>query len=319
VPQLDVELPSSYGFGSFADSYLQKKDDTAPGDYFVHTSPPAKPAMVQGNVPIVTTPGDFSLDSRPSTANSTHKPYVPPTPAQSTITPPATSSLNAPNLYMHQKGNHSWCAEPQYMQQDAVPIVATARPTAAQLAKTATIPPQYKQPAKESVPVSRQDSSTSTVSTTSTSGGSSAFAYTTYQVDTVPTQQPSRRASRNNASNSLSPQTSVVSRSRVQGQKKIVYSAMLSRVAEAFQDKIVLQNHVKDGLDYKLSFTGKDAVVRALLYVTKSVGFAVPHCQDIGPQPSTPLGQSVGCTAFLPRRHVRPQTARQSTRSVRVP
>ncbi|ORX91433.1 CNH-domain-containing protein [Basidiobolus meristosporus CBS 931.73] len=42
--------------------------------------------------------------------------------------------------------------------------------------------------------------------------------------------------------------------------KVVIYPALLSRVAEVFREKIVLQNHVKDSLEYKNCFTGREAV-----------------------------------------------------------
>ncbi|KAK9702814.1 RHO1 GDP-GTP exchange protein 2, variant 2 [Basidiobolus ranarum] len=40
----------------------------------------------------------------------------------------------------------------------------------------------------------------------------------------------------------------------------IIYPALLSRVAEIFREKVVLQNHMKDSLEYKDCFTGREAV-----------------------------------------------------------
>lgn len=46
------------------------------------------------------------------------------------------------------------------------------------------------------------------------------------------------------------------------GKKKpMVYSALLSRVAVVFKERIVLQTLTKDALEYKECFTGKNAVV----------------------------------------------------------
>ncbi|ORX96778.1 CNH-domain-containing protein [Basidiobolus meristosporus CBS 931.73] len=42
--------------------------------------------------------------------------------------------------------------------------------------------------------------------------------------------------------------------------KILIYPALLSRVAEIFREKIVLQNHMKDSLEYKDCFTGREAV-----------------------------------------------------------
>lgn len=42
----------------------------------------------------------------------------------------------------------------------------------------------------------------------------------------------------------------------------IVYPALLSRVAEAFRVRVTLSNRMKDNLEYKDCFDGREAVVR---------------------------------------------------------
>ncbi|EPT02968.1 hypothetical protein FOMPIDRAFT_1142932 [Fomitopsis schrenkii] len=49
----------------------------------------------------------------------------------------------------------------------------------------------------------------------------------------------------------------------------IVYPALLSRVAEAFKSRIVLQDRVKDGLTYKDAFDGREAVDK-IAYIIKT-------------------------------------------------
>jgi RHO1 GDP-GTP exchange protein 1/2 len=49
----------------------------------------------------------------------------------------------------------------------------------------------------------------------------------------------------------------------------LVYPALLSRVAEAFKDRIALADQSKDGLDYKSSFTGEEAVT-TIAYIIKT-------------------------------------------------
>ncbi|KAM6497062.1 CNH domain containing protein [Amanita muscaria] len=49
----------------------------------------------------------------------------------------------------------------------------------------------------------------------------------------------------------------------------IVYPALLSRVAEAFRERIPLSDRVKDGLTYKNSFDGRDAVDK-IAYIIKT-------------------------------------------------
>jgi hypothetical protein len=61
----------------------------------------------------------------------------------------------------------------------------------------------------------------------------------------------------NNNSNSFNPPGSTGTNSR---KIPIVYPALLSRVADAFRMRIILQTHYKDALEYKTSFNGRDAV-----------------------------------------------------------
>jgi hypothetical protein len=49
----------------------------------------------------------------------------------------------------------------------------------------------------------------------------------------------------------------------------LVYPALLSRVAEAFKDRIALADQSKDGLDYKSGFTGEEAVT-TIAYIIKT-------------------------------------------------
>lgn len=54
-----------------------------------------------------------------------------------------------------------------------------------------------------------------------------------------------------------------------QRKSPIVYPALLSRVAEAFRDRIALQDRVKDGLTYKNAFDGREAVDK-IAYIIKT-------------------------------------------------
>ncbi|KAJ3765876.1 hypothetical protein FB446DRAFT_608931, partial [Lentinula raphanica] len=49
----------------------------------------------------------------------------------------------------------------------------------------------------------------------------------------------------------------------------IVYPALLSRVAEAFRDRIQLADRLKDGLTYKNAFDGREAVDK-IAYIIKT-------------------------------------------------
>lgn len=49
----------------------------------------------------------------------------------------------------------------------------------------------------------------------------------------------------------------------------IVYPALLSRVAEAFQDRVPITDRVKDGLTYKDAFDGREAVDK-IAYIIKT-------------------------------------------------
>jgi hypothetical protein len=49
----------------------------------------------------------------------------------------------------------------------------------------------------------------------------------------------------------------------------IVYPALLSRVAEAFRERIPLSDRIKDGLTYKNAFDGRDAVDK-ISYIIKT-------------------------------------------------
>lgn len=49
----------------------------------------------------------------------------------------------------------------------------------------------------------------------------------------------------------------------------IVYPALLSRVAEAFRERIPISDRIKDGLTYKNAFDGRDAVDK-IAYIIKT-------------------------------------------------
>lgn len=61
-------------------------------------------------------------------------------------------------------------------------------------------------------------------------------------------------------------QTTVTTHSR---RSPIVYPALLSRVAEAFKARVLLTEHVKDGLVYKDTFDGREAVDK-ICYIIKT-------------------------------------------------
>lgn len=63
--------------------------------------------------------------------------------------------------------------------------------------------------------------------------------------------------SNHTSSNALSPATTSPFPRR---RPPIVYPALLSRVADAFRERIILSDKEKDGLEYKNAFTGQDAV-----------------------------------------------------------
>lgn len=63
-----------------------------------------------------------------------------------------------------------------------------------------------------------------------------------------------------------SPNNSITVRPR---KSPIVYPALLSRVAEAFRDRITLSDRFKDGLTYKNAFDGRDAVDK-IAYIIKT-------------------------------------------------
>ncbi|PBK72403.1 CNH-domain-containing protein [Armillaria solidipes] len=56
---------------------------------------------------------------------------------------------------------------------------------------------------------------------------------------------------------------------RVPKKSPIVYPALLSRVAEAFRDRINLGDRIKDGLEYKEAFDGREAVDK-IAYIIKT-------------------------------------------------
>lgn len=60
--------------------------------------------------------------------------------------------------------------------------------------------------------------------------------------------------------------TTVTTHSR---RSPIVYPALLSRVAEAFKSRVLLAEHVKDGLQYKDTFDGREAVDK-ICYIIKT-------------------------------------------------
>jgi len=57
--------------------------------------------------------------------------------------------------------------------------------------------------------------------------------------------------------------------SKQQRKTPVVYPALLSRVSEAFRDRIPLADRVKDGLTYKDAFDGREAVDK-IAYIIKT-------------------------------------------------
>lgn len=55
----------------------------------------------------------------------------------------------------------------------------------------------------------------------------------------------------------------------MRGRSPVVYPALLSRVAEAFKERIILVDRVKDGLTYKEAFDGREAVDK-IAYIIKT-------------------------------------------------
>lgn len=96
-----------------------------------------------------------------------------------------------------------------------------------------------------------------------TAAASSAPGYdrTLSMTSTSPTQPNNPRASM-----ALPASTTVVTHSR---RSPIVYPALLSRVAEAFKARIQLGEHIKDGLLYKDTFNGREAVDK-ICYIIKT-------------------------------------------------
>lgn len=50
--------------------------------------------------------------------------------------------------------------------------------------------------------------------------------------------------------------------------KPIVYSALLSRIAIELRQRITLSDHIKDDIEYKNTFDGKEVVVRIYIYIS---------------------------------------------------
>jgi hypothetical protein len=61
-----------------------------------------------------------------------------------------------------------------------------------------------------------------------------------------------------------------------------VYPALLSKVAEAFKESIVLTTKTKDSIKYKDVFDGKEAVVKKKLFVvtTRTQFLCRTNCLD---------------------------------------
>ncbi|KAF2395568.1 citron like protein [Trichodelitschia bisporula] len=101
-----------------------------------------------------------------------------------------------------------------------------------------------------------------TASQSSMASRSMSMASTT--ISTATTAVPERPSPETPKSSSQSGQTMTVSR-----RAPLVYPALLSRVAECFQERINLSDLTKDGLDYKNAFTGEDAVT-LIAYIIKT-------------------------------------------------
>jgi len=78
-----------------------------------------------------------------------------------------------------------------------------------------------------------------------------------------------KRGSRPNVSSMLEGRASPTSFRTPVRKTPIVYPALLSRVAQAFRDRIPITDRVKDGLTYKDAFDGREAVDK-IAYVIKT-------------------------------------------------
>lgn len=47
--------------------------------------------------------------------------------------------------------------------------------------------------------------------------------------------------------------------------KPIIYAALLSKIALELRHCITLSDHIKDDIEYKNTFTGKDLIVKSIL------------------------------------------------------
>lgn len=55
--------------------------------------------------------------------------------------------------------------------------------------------------------------------------------------------------------------------------KPIVYSALLSRIAIELRQRITLSDHIKDDIEYKNTFDGKQMVVCICIYIFKYIKY----------------------------------------------
>jgi hypothetical protein len=79
----------------------------------------------------------------------------------------------------------------------------------------------------------------------------------------APNERPDSGVKQNGISKSESQRTAV------QRRAPLVYPALLSKVAECFRIRIQTADETKDGLDYKNTFTGEDAVT-LIAYIIKT-------------------------------------------------
>ncbi|KAK3069169.1 hypothetical protein LTS18_000411, partial [Coniosporium uncinatum] len=94
------------------------------------------------------------------------------------------------------------------------------------------------------------------------SQGSNSFSSRTMSlastaVNTINSDRTATMQSNLTKSNSQSTQSPVYTAQR---KSPLVYPALLSRVAETFRERILVNDQEKDGLDYKAAFTGAQAV-----------------------------------------------------------
>jgi hypothetical protein len=77
------------------------------------------------------------------------------------------------------------------------------------------------------------------------------------------------KSNHNNDTNTASPTISPL-----QQQRKPIYSALLSRIATELRQSITLSDHVKDDIEYKNTFDGKEVVV-CVIYVKRFLSFFI--------------------------------------------